>query len=152
LALQIAIVGGAEAGEELREQAYQTGWELAKAGAAIITGGLSGVMEAASQGAYEAGGLVIGIVPGSYRGQANPYVNIEIVTNMGHARNIIIAHSADGVIALGGGLGTLSEIAIALKIGKPVVGLKTWDLINQIILADSPQKAVNMILKMVGKH
>lgn len=150
LALQIGVIGGADANETMREQAYQVGWELAKAGAVLITGGLTGVMEAASQGAHDAGGIVVGILPGPNRGQGNPFVNLEIVTNMGHARNVIIAHSADGFIAIGGGLGTLSEIAIATKLGKPLVGLNTWDIVAQVSLVESPEEAIRTIMKKVG--
>lgn len=94
----------------------------------MVNGGLSGVMEASARGASENGGIVVGIVPGPTTQAANPYVTIPIATNLGYARNMVIVHTADHLIAIGGGEGTLSEIAIGLKLGKLVVGLETWEI------------------------
>lgn len=106
-------------------------------------------MEAACQGAKEAGGVTIGIVPGPSRHAANPHVDYEIVTNAGHARNVFLAHSADGLVAVSGSHGTLSEIAIALKLGKPVVSLDSWD-IQGVRPAKSPEQAVQTLLDAIG--
>ena len=124
----IGVIGAAEAAEELQQLAHELGRGIAERGWMLVTGGLSGVMEASSKGAHEAGGTVIGILPTPITSDANEYVTIPIATNMGHARNAIIAHTADVMVACGGGYGTLSEIALASKLGKKVFGLKTWDV------------------------
>lgn len=106
--------------------AYKVGAELARRGAIMICGGGSGVMEAAAQGVFEAGGEAIGILPGDDHRLSNPYLKFSIATGLGEARNAIIARTADAVIAVGGEYGTLSEIALALKMNKPVIGLQSW--------------------------
>lgn len=107
--------------------AEEVGRGLAAAGAVLVCGGLTGVMEAACRGAREAGGRTIGILPGTDRAEANPFVEVAVATGMGQARNAVIVLSADVLIAIGGGYGTLSEIGLALRHGKPVVGLQTWE-------------------------
>jgi len=92
----------------------------------LICGGLTGVMEHAARGARSAGGLTIGLLPGEDPIEANEYIDVAIASGLGHARNAILARTADGVVALGGGLGTLSEIALALRNGRPTVGIQTW--------------------------
>ena len=147
--VQVAVIGVATADEETRRQAYEVGRRLAEAGAVVLSGGLDGVMEAASHGAKDAGGTVVGIVPTQTRGSGNQYLDVEVVTNMGHARNVILAHSADAMIAVAGSYGTLSEIAIGLKLGRPVVGLGTWD-IDGVIAASDPAEAVELALAKAG--
>jgi uncharacterized protein (TIGR00725 family) len=112
----------------------------------LVTGGLGGVMEAACRGARDAGGTTIGILPGADRSAANPYVDVAIPTGLGEARNALVVRSADAVIAIGGAYGTLSEIAFALKAGKRVVGLGTWE-IDGVEPADSPETAVETVLR-----
>ena len=125
----IAVIGGGEADAAILELAREAGREIARRGGVLLCGGLGGVMAATAQGAQEAGGISIGILPDADRSRANPHLTYTIATNMGHARNMIIAHSADALIAVDGSYGTISEAAIALKLGKPVVGLKVeWDL------------------------
>jgi hypothetical protein len=141
--MQIAIVGGGDCSPEVREQAQELGRLLAERGHVIICGGLGGVMEAAAQGARAAGGLVVGILPGE-KTDANPYVGIAIATGMGHARNVIIVKSADAVIALPGEHGTLSEMALALKMKKRVISLHSWE-IPGTIKANTPQEAVRLL-------
>jgi uncharacterized protein (TIGR00725 family) len=99
---------------------------IAEHDAILICGGLTGVMEHAARGARSAGGLAIGLLPGDDPGEANEYVDIAIATGLGHARNAILARTADGVVAVGGGLGTLSEIALALRNRRPTIGIQTW--------------------------
>jgi len=141
----VAVIGGGEADETARAAAYQVGQELARRGAVLLCGGLGGVMQAAAQGAQEAGGISLGILPGPDRRAANPFLTYSLATNLGHARNILIAHSADALIAVAGGYGTISEAAIALKLGKPVVGLLlTWNLPGMLTAA-SPQEAVALV-------
>jgi uncharacterized protein (TIGR00725 family) len=125
--LRIGVIGPSEAHAELCSLAEDVGRRIAEAGAILICGGGSGVMEAASKGAKSAGGITIGIIPGTNENEANQYIDIPIITGMGHGRNIINVWSSDAVIAIGGGYGTLSEIALALRTDKPVIGLSTWD-------------------------
>lgn len=151
----IAVIGGSQCSSQEVKLAEEVGRELARQGAAVICGGLDGVMEAVCKGASLEGGVTIGILPGGSRHAANPYVQIPIVTNMGEARNVVIVKSAEAVIAIGGGYGTLSEIGHALRNGVPVVGLKTWSLSREgqtddsIVLAQNPIEAVNMALSLI---
>ena len=144
----IAVVGGDPAPAEALAQAERAGREIALAGHMLICGGRGGVMEAACKGASEAGGLTIGVLPDSDRSQMNPYVRIPIVSGIGRARNLTIALTADAVIAVDGGYGTLSEIAFALQHGKPVAGAGTWRLETgtgeaaPIFRTDDPAEAV----------
>lgn len=124
----VAVVGDGLCGPETAEVARQVGRLLAERGGAVVCGGLGGVMAAACRGAKEAGGLTVGILPGDDARQANPYVDVPVVTGMGEARNVLVVKTAEAVIAVEGRYGTLSEIALALKLGKPVVGLNTWEL------------------------
>lgn len=124
----VAVVGAGDTADavELDEIAYDVGRRLAQAGAVVVTGGLAGVMAAASRGAAEADGTVVGLLPGTDRRAANPHVTVAVATGLGEARNALVVRAADALIAIGGGWGTLSEIALALRTGKPVVGIATW--------------------------
>jgi uncharacterized protein (TIGR00725 family) len=125
----IAVIGGSEIGPETAGLAREVGRQVAQRGAVLLCGGLGGVMAAAAQGAREAGGVSLGILPDGDRRRANPHLTYTIATNLGHARNVLMAHSADALIAVDGSYGTVSEAAIALKLGKPVIALNvTWDL------------------------
>ncbi|MEJ2047924.1 MAG: TIGR00725 family protein, partial [Dehalococcoidia bacterium] len=132
----------------------KVGQELAKRGAILVCGGLSGVMEAACRGASAEGGMTIGILPGENRLSANPYVQIPIATGIGYARNAAVVKSAQAVIAIGGSYGTLTEIGYALQTGIPVIGLNTWTISRNdkqdkaIIPAESPAEAVEMALEI----
>jgi uncharacterized protein (TIGR00725 family) len=121
------------------------GRELGGRGAVLVCGGLGGVMEAACRGAKEAGGTTVGILPGMDRAAANPYVDVAVPTGLGEARNALVVRAADALVAVGGGYGTLSEIALALKAGKRVVGLGTWD-VEGVEAAGSPAEAVETVL------
>ena len=121
------------------------GRELAARGAVLVCGGLGGVMEAACRGAKDAGGRTVGILPGTDRAAANPFVDTAIPTGLGEARNALVVRAADALISVGGGYGTLSEIALALKAGKPVVGLDSWD-IEGVVAVDGPAAAVAAVL------
>lgn len=125
----IAVIGGSSpTNHEHVRLAEEVGRELAARGVSLVCGGLSGIMEAACRGAKSAGGTTIGILPGRSSRDANSYVDIPIVTTMGFSRNVIVVHTGDAVIAVGGAFGTLSEIAHALGDGIPVVALNTWPL------------------------
>ncbi|MGA9098407.1 MAG: TIGR00725 family protein [Methanotrichaceae archaeon] len=141
--MQIAVIGGAECSSEVRRTAYILGRLLAENGHTPICGGLTGVMEAVCCGAKAAGGIAVGILPGE-KEDANSCVGIAISTGMGHARNVIIVKSADAIIALPGEYGTLSEIALALKMGKRVISLGSWD-IPGTLKAMSAEEAVELL-------
>jgi uncharacterized protein (TIGR00725 family) len=149
----IAVVGGATCSPEEAEQAEFVGRLLAEAKAILVCGGRGGVMAAACRGAKSAGGTTVGILPGVSPAEANPHVDIPIATGLGEARNAIIVRCASAVIAVGGGYGTLSEIALALKMGRPVIGLRTWSLPPReaasvgVVAASSAGEAVTMALQ-----
>jgi uncharacterized protein (TIGR00725 family) len=124
----IAVCGGQHPNEDVLPLAEAVGEGIARAGALLVCGGLGGVMEAACKGAKRAGGTTVGIVPGLDPSEANPWVDIVIATGIGHARNLAVVASADAVIAVDGEFGTLSEIAFALRLQRPVIGLATWSL------------------------
>jgi hypothetical protein len=144
--IYLAVIGGGEVSPDIAALAREVGRLVARRGAVLLCGGLGGVMAAAAQGAKEAGGVSIGILPDGDRGRANPYLTYAIATNLGHARNMLIAHSAHALIAVDGSFGTISEAAIALKLGKPVIALQvSWDLPG-LRRAASPQEAVALAL------
>lgn len=143
----IGVIGASQPSSEGLRVAEAVGREIASRGALLVCGGLGGVMEAAAKGAVEAGGDVIGILPGPDKLSANPYVTIILPTNMGHARNVIIAHTADALIAVEGEYGTLSEAAIACKLCKPVFVLPGGPQINGTVAVDSPHEAVCLAIE-----
>jgi uncharacterized protein (TIGR00725 family) len=151
----VAVIGDGLCSVETARLAEEVGQHLAEEGAVVVCGGLGGVMEAACRGAKAAGGLTVGILPGRNRQDANLYVDIPIVTGMGEARNVVVVSSAQSVIAVSGGYGTLSEIAHALKLGIPVVGLGSWrlgkdgwDTERGITAATDPADAVRKALAL----
>ena len=155
--MMIAVIGGDSPSPDVLPNAEAVGKEVASRGHTLVCGGRGGVMEAACKGAREAGGHTIGILPGPDTSGANEYVEFAIATNMGFARNAIIALTADVLIAIDGSYGTLSEIAMALGYGKPVVGLDTWRLTpgsgvedDRILRAESPAQAVERAIAAAG--
>jgi uncharacterized protein (TIGR00725 family) len=126
--------------------AEEVGQRLAQAGAIVVTGGRGGVMEAASRGASQAGGLVVGILPSTDRSDANDWVEVHVPTGLGELRNGLVVRAAEALVAVGGAYGTLSEVALALVSGKPVVGLSTWE-IDGVEVAESPADAVARALR-----
>ncbi len=153
--MQIGVIGESHPSSEGRKLAFEVGVEIAKAGAVLICGGLGGVMEEASRGAKSEGGLTIGILPGIDKTNANPYIDIPIVTGLDQARNIIIVRSSQAVIAIEGSYGTLSEIAFCLKLSVPLIGLRTWKLncdnheIPPIICANTAKEAVEIAMSKI---
>jgi uncharacterized protein (TIGR00725 family) len=137
----IAVIGGRKEGKALMKEAENTGKLIAERGAILICGGLNGIMEAASKGARSTGGLTVGILPQDHKKEANRYVDVAVATGLGIGRNVIIARTADALIAIGGEYGTLSEIAFALQLGKPVIGIRSWD-IKGVIPAYDAEDAV----------
>lgn len=157
--LQIGVIGSSSADEELYKVSESLGEEIARAGCILVCGGLTGVMEAASKGAKRLGGLTVGILPGVGKEEANRYIDVKVVTAMSHARNAVIARTADVLIAVGGELGTLSEISLGLKIGKPVIVLEGVEGIGEMVrgidqnlyFSKSPKEAVKMALELGGE-
>ena len=139
------MVGASDASREHFAAAEEVGRLLGERGAVVVCGGRGGVMEAACKGARAAGGTTLGILPGLDRAEANQYVDVAVPTGLGEARNALVVRAADSLIAVAGGYGALSEIALALKTGKPVVGLGTWEL-DGIVPAGSPAEAVEAAL------
>jgi uncharacterized protein (TIGR00725 family) len=148
----IAVIGTGGSDDDLGALAEQVGIELAERGCILFCGGLGGVMEAACRGAKSAGGKTVAILPGARRSDANDFVDIAISTGMGEMRNALLVRAVDAVIAVGGGFGTLSEIAFALKTGTPVIGIGTWTLaddsgpIDAFSRASSAAEAVDKAL------
>jgi uncharacterized protein (TIGR00725 family) len=153
----IGVIGSSKAEPDVLKLAEEVGNEIARRGAAVVCGGMTGVMEAVCRGARKEGGLTIGIIPSDRKGDANQFVQIPIVTGMGMGRNVMLVKTADIIIAVGGEFGTLSEIAHALNIGKKVIGLRTWKLerahdkrIPNLIEVDSPKEAVDLALQLIS--
>jgi uncharacterized protein (TIGR00725 family) len=126
--VRVAVLGPGDAATDLVRLAEAVGFELARRGAVVVCGGLDGCMAGAARGVRRAGGTCLGILPGYDPEGANPDVDLPIPTGLGEARNAIVVAGSEAAIAVGGGPGTLSEIALALKLGRPVVGLRTWAL------------------------
>jgi uncharacterized protein (TIGR00725 family) len=124
----IGVIGTGAPDDDLERIAEQVGEGVARAGGTVVCGGLGGVMEAACRGAQQAGGLTVGLLPGADREDGNPHLTVALPTGLGEGRNVLLVRAADVLIAIGGGFGTLSEIGFALKTGKPVVGVDTWEL------------------------
>lgn len=158
--MYISIIGAGEGPEGLMSCACELGRLTAERGHVVVCGGLGGVMDAAARGAREAGGLVVGILPDEDRDMASRWLSVSIPTGMGQARNALVALAGDAVIAVGGGYGTLSEIGFALKLGRRVIGIETWQLHqwgkeavtgSGIIPAGSPAEALEIAEKVPGK-
>jgi uncharacterized protein (TIGR00725 family) len=152
--IHVAVCGPGIAVAEEEDLAREVGRRLAEAGAVVVCGGTTGVMDAVARGAREAGGTVLGILPDLDRRAASPHLTVSIPTGMGEARNALVVRAADALIAIRGEFGTLSEIALALKTGKPVVGLETWELakggtsVDPIVRVRTPEEAVTEALRL----
>ena len=155
--VHVAVIGAGSADALNASVAEEVGRLLASRGAIVVCGGLGGVMEAACRGAKSAGGTTVGILPGFDRDEANAWVDVAIPTGLGEARNALVVRAADVLIAVGGEYGTLSEIALALKTGKPVVGLETWELSRRgvpatdIVRASTAADAVERALELAAR-
>jgi uncharacterized protein (TIGR00725 family) len=153
----IAIAGAGSASAQELADAEEAGAAVAEAGCGLVCGGLGGVMEAACRGARSRGGLTVGLLPGVDRDDANGWVVVALPTGMGEARNALVVRSADALVAIGGGWGTLSEIALALKAGIPVVGVGTWEPaiggapVEGVVVAAGPREAVADALRLSGR-
>lgn len=150
--LRIAVAGAGVASAELAVAAEETGRRIAEAGAVLVCGGLGGVMEAAARGCVRAGGLTIGILPGGDADAANPHITVPLPTGLGEARNVLVARSGDVIIAIGGAWGTLSEVALARKVGVPVILLRPGLAAGlELTVADTPEEAVRLALLAGGR-
>lgn len=146
--LRVAVVGPSDAADELLALAESCGRLLAEAGCVVITGGLGGVMEAASRGAANAGGLTVGVLPRRDAEEANPWVAVPLPTGMGEMRNALVVGAAQAVIAVGLSWGTLSEVSLGMATGKPVVGLRCAKLpLEGVRVATTAEEAVRMVLR-----
>jgi uncharacterized protein (TIGR00725 family) len=151
MSIQIGVIGAGQCSLEIESLAEEVGREIAKKKALLICGGLGGVMEASARGAKKEGGVTIGILPGFSFEDANPFIDIPIVTGLSHARNFLVVRSSQAIIAVEGGYGTLSEIGIALKLRKPVVGLRTWDISKKIVTVETPEDAVEKAISLISR-
>jgi len=145
----VGVIGVTEAKEQERQMAFEVGKLIGAMGLSLVCGGLGGVMEEASRGCSQAGGTVIGLLPGDEKKDANDYVTFAIPTNLGHSRNTLIAHSADILISIGTGYGTLSEVAIALKLGKKVLSYKSWD-VQGVLPCQTLQEIQSVLVEFYG--
>jgi uncharacterized protein (TIGR00725 family) len=148
---RIGIIGAGDCTSEGYEAAFEIGKRVAERGAILVCGGLGGVMEAGAKGAVEAGGLTVGILPGVSADEANAFIRIPLPTGMGHARNALVVRASNVLIAVEGGYGTLSEIALALKMGKPVIGWSTWKGVPGVQYESTPMDAVEAAFRLLKK-
>ena len=144
----IAVIGAGKCSKKLRDMAAQVGKYIAEHDGVVVCGGMGGVMEGAARGAKEAGGTTIGILPTDDKREANEFIDYVIATGFGEARNILVVRSADAVVAFPGKYGTLSEMAFALKAGKPVISISAWKLGDEITHVDDPLEAARLALEM----
>src|ERR671914_456823 len=158
MSLYVGVAGASRPEPPLLDQAELLGRRLAEADAVVICGGGPGVMEAVCRGAQAAGGTTVGLLPGLDRAEGNPHLTVSIPTGLGQGRNLLLVRSSDALIAVGGGFGTLSEIALALRTGTPVIGLATWSLqldghpVDAFPVADDPDTAAQLALEAARSH
>lgn len=144
--IYIGVIGAGDCSAESYKRAFELGFLIGKNDWTLICGGLSGIMEGASKGCSEAGGISIGFLPGVEKSSGNKFINLPIPTGMGEGRNLLVVRASDIIIAIARGYGTLSEIGLALKIGKPVIGINTWPKIKGIKYVQTPQEAVEKVI------
>jgi uncharacterized protein (TIGR00725 family) len=141
----VGVIGAGQCPDKIYKVARNVGLEIGKKGWILVCGGLGGVMEAAARGCIEAGGTTVGILPGLEKESANPYIKIPIPTGLGEGRNLLVVRASDVLVSIAGEYGTLSEIAMALKINKPVIGLDTWENIRGLQYVANPREAIEMV-------
>lgn len=145
----IGVIGAGKCAKKLKDQAFAVGLAIAEEKAVLVNGGLKGVMEASAKGAKEADGMVVGIIPGNDRSEANPYCDVVIPSGLGEGRNLLVVQSSDVLISLHGKYGTISEVAFGLKHKKPIVSLFKWDVFPEVETVTDPYKAVRKAIKLV---
>lgn len=147
----VGVIGAGDCSDNTYETARRVGDEIGKRGWILVCGGLGGVMEGAARGCHEARGMTVGLLPGLEKASANPYIKIPIPTGLGEGRNLVLVRTADILISIAGGYGTLSEIALALKLNKPVIGLETWKDIRGVHYASSPREAMDWVTRILSQ-
>ena len=150
--IHIGVIGAGTCSSEIYHQANEVGYLIGKNEWTLFCGGLGGVMEAAAKGCYQSGGMTVGILPGKEKDSANPFIRLAIATGLGEGRNLLVVRASDVVVAIAGGYGTLSEIGLALKIGKPVIGLKIWPGIYGVDYAETPEQAIAQVVKYLSRR
>jgi len=148
----IGVIGAGECSLEIYHQANALGHLIGKNDWVLFCGGLGGVMEGAAKGCYQSGGITVGILPGKEKDSANPFIKLPIATGLGEGRNLLVVRASDVVVAIADGFGTLSEIGFALKIGKPVIGLKTWPGIDGIDYVETPEQVIAIVVKYLSRQ
>ncbi|MFH1351294.1 MAG: TIGR00725 family protein [Pseudomonadota bacterium] len=151
-AMYVGIIGAGACSDSVYEVARNVGHQIGQKGWVLVCGGLGGVMEGAARGCSEAGGMTVGILPGFERDHANPYIKISLPTGLGEGRNLLVVRASDSLVSIAGGYGTLSEIGLALKMKKPVVGLMTWEGIVGIQYVSDPNEAIQKISELASFH
>jgi uncharacterized protein (TIGR00725 family) len=146
----VGVIGAGDCSDTIYGLAREIGYEIGKRGWMLVCGGLSGVMEGAAKGCHEAGGVTVGLLPGLEKASANPYIKIPIPTGLDEGRNLLLVRTADVLISIAGGYGTLSEIALALKMNKPVIGLETWKDIRGVHYVSEPKEAIYLVTKFLS--
>jgi len=149
--IHIGVVGAGVCPQEIYDIASELGHLIAGNNWILICGGLGGVMEGAAKGCCKGGGVTVGILPGVEKSAANPFITLPIATGLGEGRNLLVVRASDVVVAIAGGYGTLSEIGLALKTDKPVVGLKTWPGIEGVDYVETPQQAIDMVVRHLSR-
>jgi len=144
----IGVIGAGECSKSTYEHARDVGFQIGGKGWIMVCGGLGGVMEGAAKGCVEAGGMTVGILPGLVRESANRFIKLSLPTGLGEGRNLLVVRSSDFLISIAGGYGTLSEIALALKMDKPVIGLETWKEIKGIYYVSDADEAIHKICEL----
>jgi uncharacterized protein (TIGR00725 family) len=146
----VGVIGAGDCSEEIYGLARELGRMIGEKGWVMVCGGLGGVMEAAARGCFEAGGMTLGILPGISRKDANPYIRLAIPTGLGEGRNLLVVRASETLVSIAGGYGTLSEIALALKMKKPVIGMLTWEDIEGIQYVKEIQEAISHMEKYLS--
>ena len=146
----VGVIGAGECSDKTYQLARNLGAEIGKKGWTLICGGLGGVMEAAARGCWEAGGMTVGILPGLEKTSANTHIKVPLPTGLGEGRNVLVVRASDVLVSVAGGYGTLSEIALALKINKPVIGLETWEDIRGVQYVSDHHEAVRLVEKFLA--
>jgi uncharacterized protein (TIGR00725 family) len=154
----VAVCGESDPQTPLADLAFEVGRGIAERGAVLICGGMTGVMEHSARGARSSGGLTVGLLPTEDPDDANPHIDLAIATGIGDGRNAILARTADGMIAIGGGLGTLSEIALALRNRRPIIGIRTWRFDRdhrtepELPVAATPAEALEWLFRRMAER
>jgi uncharacterized protein (TIGR00725 family) len=158
MTMYIGVAGASQPEPELAGMAETLGRHLAEAGAIVVCGGGTGVMAAVCRGAVAVGGTTVGLLPGGSRHDGNPHLSVALPTGLGEGRNVLLVRASDALVAVGGGYGTLSEIALALRTGVPVVGLQTWSLalagqaVDAFPVAGEPEEAARLAVASAEAH